>query len=121
MLILNPKSLVTKASFFNCSFVKPDFSARFGFREFQVDLIKSLYESGSGLRGPRNLKNGTWADFKSLYESGSALRWPRNLKIGTWADFKSLYESGSALRGPRNLKNGTHVQTCTNKFNVTPA
>ena len=46
MLILNPKSLVTKASFFNFPFGKPDFSARSGFREFQVDLIKSLGRLG---------------------------------------------------------------------------
>ena len=55
----------------------------------QVEF-QSLYEPGGALRGPRNLKNGTWVDFKSLYEPGDALRGQKNLKNGTWADKKKM-------------------------------
>ena len=69
-----------------------------GFWNIQIGawaVLKSLYEPGGALWGPRNLKNDTWADFKSLYEPGGALRGPRNLKNGTWADLKSLYKPGA--------------------------
>ena len=41
--------------------------------------------------------NDSRADFKSLYESGSALRGLRNLKNGTWADFKSFSPIASSV------------------------
>ena len=51
MLTLNPKSYVTKNSFFNAPFENLDFSAKSGSREFQVDLIKSLGRAGGRAGG----------------------------------------------------------------------
>ena len=43
------------------------------------------------------MSNTGGADFKSPYESGSDLRGPRNLKNGTWADFKSFSPISSSV------------------------
>ena len=39
--------------------------------------------------GFRNIETDIWADFKSLYEPSGALRGQKNLKNGTWVEFKS--------------------------------
>ena len=64
-----------------------------------------LSKSGWQLRSVSNECVATWADFKSLYEPGSALRGPRNLKNGTWAIFLVQHVgNGLVIMTPENCR-----------------